>query len=160
MRSASNYCHHRYLVLALTLLLSAGLAGHAWSQPAGRRHVAAKHSVGDTTLVKATADVAVIRGAAGALEKIKTGDFVGTTKAVVKEIAPGRLVLEESFIDKDGKPNRALIIIKEGERGGTRYLQRADEPAITGTKPLSVMPAVPDRAKPTPKKPPQKPSPM
>lgn len=111
--------------------------------------------MGETTLVRATADMAVVRSAAGALEKISAGDLVGTTKAVVKEITPGRLVLEESFIDKDGKPNRALIIIKEGERGGTRYLQRAGEPAITGTKPLIAMPAAPDQAKPTPKKPPQ-----
>lgn len=117
-------------------------------------HAAAGVAISDITLVKASDTTAVIRSRAGALETVKVADLVGATRAVVKEITPGRLVLDDAFTGTDGKSNRAVIVIKEGERGGTRYLQRPDEPPISATKPLMVMPAAPDAAKPTPKKPP------
>ena len=117
------------------------------------KHVLVLEPMSATMLVKASDGVAVIRIRAGALEKVKVGDLVGTTKAVIKEISTGRIVLEETFTAKDGGPNLALIVIKEGERGGTRYLQRADEPHFTGTRPVQVTPATPDVVKPSPKKP-------
>jgi hypothetical protein len=115
------------------------------------QHAAPDIAISEITLVKASDTTAVIRSKAGAVDTVKIADVVGDSK----EITPGRLVLEEVFAGNDGKPNRALIVIKEGERGGTRYLQRADEPPLTGTKPLVVVPAAPDSAKPTLKKPPQ-----
>ena len=95
----------------------------------------------------------MIRVGTGALEKANVGDLVGTTKAVIKEISTGRIVLEETFTDKDGRQNRALIVINEGERGGTRYLQRSDEPRFTGTTLVPVSPAAPATTKTPPKKP-------
>jgi hypothetical protein len=105
-------------------------------------------------LVKASNGSAVVR-AGGVLEKIATGDRIGKTKAVATEITAEHVVLDETFIDQDGKPNRARIVFKEGERGGTRYQQRAGEPSVTATVPLIAMPAAPETAKPAPKKPPQ-----
>ena len=141
--------------IALCVMLSMPV----WAQnpleraPGVIRQVAADGAISETMLVKASDGVAVIRIRAGALEKVKVGDLVGTTKAVIKEISTGRIVLEETFTAKDGGPNLALIVIKEGERGGTRYLQRADEPHFTGTRPVQVTPATPDVVKPSPKKP-------
>jgi hypothetical protein len=136
-------------------LCAAPARGQTPSAAGAPRHVATDAAVSSIVLVKASDAVAVVRVGAGALEKLRAGDLVAKTKAVVKEISSQRLVLEETFVEKNGKPNRALIVIKEGERGGTRYLQRADEPPLTGTKPLIVMPATPDPAKPAPKKRPQ-----
>lgn len=106
------------VVLSLVVLVATAFAQDA------PRHVYAHALTGAVVLTKATDSVAVVRVGTGSLEKVKPGDLIGTTKAVVKEITAGRLVLEETFIEKDGKPNRALIVIKEGERGGTRFLQR------------------------------------
>jgi hypothetical protein len=117
------------------------------------RAVASTVALGDILVIKADDDVAVVRAASAPLDKVRVGDRLGNSGAVVKEISAGRVVLDESFTGKDGKPNRALIVIKEGERGGTRYLQRADEPGVVGTKPL-ILPAAPV-AMPAPKKPPQ-----
>jgi hypothetical protein len=111
--------------LVLFVAFSSATAIAQTPRPAGTaRHVAVEASTNTILLSKATDMTAVIRAGAGALEKIAVGDFVGKTRALVKEISPGRLVLEENFTETDGKPNRALIVIKEGERGGTRFLQR------------------------------------
>ncbi len=130
-------------------------ASEAATIPPSPAHVAAGESVDVLRLIKTSDTTAVIRAGSGPIHTVKVDDVVGVTKAVVKEIGAGRLVLEETLTDKDGKPNRALIVFQEGERGGTRYLQRPGEPAFTGTRPLIVMPAAPDPAKPAPKKPPQ-----
>ena len=145
------------VLIALLVVSTPAVAPMAAAQQAAARvtHALAEEPVTNLTLVKASDGAAVIRGSSSRLEKVSIGDLVGATRAVVKEISSGRIVLEEAFTEMDGKPNRALIVIKEGERGGTRYLQRAGEPAITGTKPLIVMPAAPASATPTPKKPPQ-----
>lgn len=126
------------------------LARPAQTSPA--REIAVKEPVGALTLIKVGDGLAVIRFGTGSLEKVRVNDVVGATKAVVKEIGAARIVLDEAFTGVDGRPNRALIVIKEGERGGTRYLQRADEPRITGTKPAPVTTAEPG-VKPLPKKP-------
>ena len=117
------------------------------------KHVLVLEPMSATMLVKASDGIAVIRVTKGPMERVRVGDLIGLSRAVVREIAPGRLVLEETFTAKDGGPNLALIVIKEGERGGTRYLQRADEPRFTGTRPVQVTPATPDVVKPPPKKP-------
>ena len=95
------------------------------------------------TLIKAVEGAAVVR-VNGALTKLRAGDRLESPKALVREVARGRLVLEETFTGADGKPNRALVVIREGETGGTRYLQRPDTPKPPATKV-------------TPARPPQKP---
>ena len=119
------------------------------------RHVVPTSDVNALRVVRISDGVAIVRSPGGELEKVRIGDLVGKTKAAVKEISAGRLTLEETFTGKDGKPNRALIIVKEGERGGTRYVQRSDEPAATDAKPLAPDAKSPYGGKPAPKKPPQ-----
>jgi hypothetical protein len=132
--------------------VSAGAAlGQGATPP---RHIAADSDIAAIVLVKTSNGSAVIR-AGSALEKVATGDRIGKTNAVATEITAERVVLDETFIDQGGKPNRARIVIKEGERGGTRYLQRPGEAAVAPTAPLVAMPPAPETAKPTPKKPPQ-----
>jgi hypothetical protein len=140
------------LLAALALAPTAQPLVAQASAPAAR-HAAATVSLDEVTLVKASDTTAVIRSRAGALETVKVADVIGTTRAVVIEISAGQLVLDEIFTGKDGKTNRAQIVIKEGERGGTRYVQRDDDTRVSGTKPLVVVPA--PGAKPAPKKPPQ-----
>jgi hypothetical protein len=137
---------------AIWLSIAAQSAPPATPSP---QHVAAEDSVTAVVLVKATDGTAVIRVGNGPLQTVRINDLVGTTKAVVKEIGAGRVVLDETFAGSDGKPNRAQIVIKEGERGGTRYLQRLDTPRITGTKQGVITPPAPDPSKPAPKKPPR-----
>jgi hypothetical protein len=120
---------------AILFVLAARLLAQTGESPA--RPVAPKENVSAATLVKAGDGTAVVRLGAGGLETVKVGDRVGATKAVVKEIGAGRIVLEEIFTGADGRPNRALIVIKEGERGGTRYLQRSDEKPKVGTRIVS-----------------------
>ena len=83
---------------------------------------------GAIALVKAGTGVAVIRAGTGPLQMVRVGDRIGSTKALVTHVGAGRIVLEEMFTDADGKPNRALIVIREGETGGTRYLRRPGTP--------------------------------
>src|SRR5688500_13542294 len=90
------------LCLALCAAPARGQSGPATSAP---RHLAAEHPVTSIVLVKAADDGAVVRAAARSLETVRVGDLVGRTKAVVKEVSPGRVVLEENFTGKDGKPN-------------------------------------------------------
>ena len=112
-----------------------------------QREVGANAEIATLTLVKSSVEAAVVRFGSGPLEKVSAGDRLGKTRAEVKEIVTGRMVLEETFTGKDGQPNRAQIVLKDGETGGTRYLRRLDEPPLVGVKPIVVEP------KATPKKP-------
>lgn len=78
-------------------------------------------------LVRSNEGKAVVRFGEGPLEMITVGDRLGHNRAEVKEIIPGRMILDEIFTGKDGNPNRAEIILKDGERGGTRILLRSDD---------------------------------
>jgi hypothetical protein len=118
-------------------LLAAGAGPHA--QGRGRA-IAADQEISVMTLVKSSLNQAVVRFGSEPLEKVSVGDRLGKTRAEVKEIVAGRLVLEETFTGKDGQPNRAQIVLKDGETGGTRYLRRLDEPPLVGVKPIVVDP--------------------
>jgi hypothetical protein len=138
------------LAVLLACVAAAGVAGAQPTVPESNRKtpdVGTHAEIATLTLVRTVHAAAVVRFGSGPLEKISIGDRLGTTRAEVKEIVAGRLVLEETFTGKDGRPNRARIVLKDGETGGTRYLRRLDEPPLVGVKPIVVDP------KPAPKKP-------
>jgi hypothetical protein len=106
----------------------------------GRRHIGAHRGIGDLLLVRSIDAKAVVRFGTGPLEIISVGDRLGRNEAEVREIAPGRVVLEETFTGQDGRPNRALIVLQDGEKAGKRYVRRREE-----TRPLAVRPGMVER---------------
>jgi hypothetical protein len=88
------------------------------------RHVAPAASLGEVRCLRIADDKAVVRFGTGPIELVSIGDLVGANRAVVTEIGGGRLVLDERFVDTDGQPNRARVVVKAGETGGTRYALR------------------------------------
>lgn len=127
----------------------------AATQAATPREIGVEQPLPSLMLMKAADDVAVIRFGSGPPESVRVKDIVGSTRAVVAEIGGGRIVIDETFTGADGQPNRARIVIKEGERGGTRYLQRPDERPFAGTVMVPITPPAPETPKSAPKKPPQ-----
>lgn len=106
----------------------------------GRRETLSPSGDLDTlTLVMSTTGRAVVRFGAGAdgsgLIVLERGDRIGRTAATVREIAPGRLVLDELTRDKDGRPHRAQIVLREGQPGGRRYMRDPGLDAPTGVRP-------------------------
>lgn len=91
------------------------------------------------TLVMSGTDRAVVRfGASGAgsgLIVLESGDRIGRTAAVVREIGPGRLVLDEITRGKDGRPHRAQIAFRVGHTGGQRYMRDPGIDAPIGVRP-------------------------
>ena len=92
------------------------------------------------TLVKSSDAHAVVRFGKGPLRLIARGDRLGRRGAEVVEIAAGRVVIEESFPGSDGEPNRAQIVLKNGETGGRRFLMRLEDPAPPALRPKVVVP--------------------
>lgn len=138
------------LVLLLTALFlasetstaSAGQGATPAGVPAAALTLLRDREIADVRLVRATVDLAVVRVGDEPLQTIHVGDRLGRTRAEVKEITRGRMVLEETFTGADGGPNTAEIIFKDGQKGGTRYLRRPDE-----KRPLTVRPVVIDPPK-------------
>ena len=92
------------------------------------------------TVLNIAGEKAVVRfGPKGKLEVIAVGDRLGKNKAEVKEIAADHLVLEETFVGQNGRPNQARVVVKKGETGGTRYLLRPEDPP-PARRPLVVQP--------------------
>lgn len=104
------------------------------------KEIGADRELSDLILMKSGEGKAVVRFGAEMMEVIAVGDKVGRHQAEVKEIGGGRLVLEEVFTGKDGRPNRAEVILKEGEKGGKRYLLRPEEEPPPSTRPLMIGP--------------------
>ena len=102
------------------------------------------------TLVMSSSDRAVVRfGASEAtpgLIVVQTGDQIGRTGAVVREIAPGRLVLEEVRRGQDGRPHRAQLVFRVGHAGGERYMRDPGMDAPIGVRPEVLGPAGKARA--------------
>ena len=114
-------------------------AGGAYAAAAD---VAPDGDLAQMTLMNASEKQAVVRfNGRGPLYVIAVGDRIGRSKATVKEVALNRVVLDEAFTGADGRPNRASIVLKKGETGGTRLLQRLDTGAPAGRRPLIVDPA-------------------
>lgn len=95
--------------------------------PAARRELALEEDLASLTLLNLAGKTAVIRFGKKPFQLMSIGDRVGRNKAEVKAIEAGRIVLEETFIGADGKPNRAEIVIKKGETGGTRVLLQPEK---------------------------------
>ena len=109
------------------------------SPAAAREAIAPAADLDTLTLVMSTAGQAVVRfgpSAAGAgLLVLKPGDRVGRTAATVREIEPGRMVLDELTRDSSGRPRRAQIVVREGEPGGRRYTRDSGLDAATAVRP-------------------------
>ena len=111
--------------------------------------VAPEGDLTQMTLMNASDKQAVVRfGGRGPLYLIAVGDRIGKSKATVKEIALNRIVLDEAFTGADGRPNRATIVLKKGETGGTRSLRRLDGAPPTGRRPVIVEPPADPKQKP------------
>ena len=102
--------------------------------------VPAAEDMRNLTLVKSSDGHAVIRFGNGPLRLIARGDRLGPRRAEVVEIAAGRVVIEESFRDGGREPNRAQIVLKDGETGGRRFLTRLEDPAPPAFRPKVVVP--------------------
>jgi len=91
------------------------------------------------TLVMSSADRAVVRfgpssGGSG-LIVLQPGDRIGRTAATVREVTPGRLVLDEMTRDKNGRPHRAQIVLRDGHTGGQRYMRDPGSDAPIAVRP-------------------------
>ncbi|HET6370570.1 MAG TPA: hypothetical protein VFG95_05195 [Nitrospiria bacterium] len=125
------------LVLGLGLVLIVAIYG---GRSVDAKEVGADRELSELVLVKSIDGKAVVRFGAGPMEVVSVGDRLGTNKAEVKEIGAGRLVLEEVFTGKDGRPNRAEVILKDGEKGGERFLARPEEEPMPSTRSLMIVP--------------------
>lgn len=125
---------HSYIFLFLFLPIFAVSSVYA-------RDIGPDQELSDLSLVRSSEGRAVVRFSAGPLEKVTVGDRLGKNHAVVKEITPGRVMIEESFTGKNG-PNRAEIIIRDGEKGGTRLFQHSEEEAPVLMRPMVISPGV------------------
>jgi hypothetical protein len=106
------------------------------------RSVGADRDLGEMQLLASEDSMAVVRFGDGALEILRLGDRVGRYGARVAAIDAGRVVLDEVFPGTDGRPNRARVVLRDGQRGGTRYLARleattppATRRTVAGTRP-------------------------
>lgn len=101
--------------------------------PLRRAPIAAGDNLVEATLLKVASGNAIVRFGNKELLVVRVGDRLGRNQAEIREIAAGRIVLDEAFVDADGRPHRARVTIKEGENGGTRILLRnEEEPPATG----------------------------
>jgi hypothetical protein len=105
------------------------------------REIGVDDDLATLTLVRSSVDRAVVRFGTKPLEVVAVGDRLGRTRAEVKDIDAERLVLEEAFREADGQANRAVIILKKGERGGKRYVSRPDTQPPPAVRPVVVDPS-------------------
>ena len=95
--------------------------------PPPRVPVGADENLDDLTLVKLSGRNAVVRFGQKLMVVVSVGDLLGRNKAEIIEVSGGRMVLDETFVGADGKPNHARVTFKEGDKGGTRVLLRPGE---------------------------------
>ena len=132
---------------------SAPAAAAQNAKPQPGRTIGEEQKLPTLTLVRSAGTRAVVRFGSGALETISKGDRLGSTHASVVEITTGRLVLEEiTQAVPGGPPNRVLIVLKDGETGGTRYSAQPGENPLPALKPVVIDPgAAKNPAKPAAK---------
>ena len=126
---------------------AAGLANPAKTDAAKAeaRRVGENEELATLTLVRSSRGLAVIRFESGPQQTVSPGDLLGRTAAVVKEITQGRMVLEEYFVGRDDRPNKARVVITDGQTGGTRYLARPDAPPAQQDRRMVAPPKVADK---------------
>lgn len=119
----------------------------AGNAPAGdareKKTLGVQERLEDLTLMRIGERHATVRFGRGPLLLVNVGDRLGRTGAEVQEIDGTRLVLEERSPSADGTANIARIVLREGERGGTRYLERPDESAPVALRPVPLLPRKP-----------------
>jgi len=99
----------------------------AMPPPPPRVPVGITEDLADLTLVKVSGAHAIVRFGQKEMLVVRVGDRLGRNTAELVEIAPGRVVLDETFTGTDGRPNRARVTLTEGQKGGTRMLVRPEE---------------------------------
>ncbi len=104
------------------------------------KDVALNQDLSELVLLKSSRGKAVIRFGSGPLQMVSVGDYLGRHQAEIKEIEAGRMVLEESFTGADGNPNGAHIILKDGQKGGKRYLLHPQGAPLPATRPMAIIP--------------------
>jgi hypothetical protein len=106
-----------------------------------REAVGVTEDLADLTLIRVAGGNAIVRFGDKELVIVRAGDRLGRNGAETREVAAGRIVLDETFIGADGRPNRARVTINEGEKGGTRVLFRnEEEPPAAGRQRVVVAP--------------------
>lgn len=125
---------HSYIFLFLFLTLFA-------VSPVYARDIGPDQELSDMSLVRSSEGSAVVKFGAGPLEMIAVGDRLGKNRAEVREITPGRVVIEEFFTGKNG-PNRAEVFFRDGEKGGTRLFQHSEEETPVLMRPMVISPGV------------------
>jgi hypothetical protein len=111
--------------------------------PSEARASGAEEDLSDLVLVRSAGDKAVIRFGDKQLRIVSVGDRLGRNRARVTEIDDERLILDEVYKGKDGRPNRARVILRRGERGGRRYQVRPDEEPPPAVRPKVIEPKDP-----------------
>src|SRR3989304_2496908 len=96
----TNMFNHYHLPVILVVILAIFVV-----PPTFAKDVGIDQDLSDMSLVKSSEGKAVVRFGSGPLEVTAVGDRLGRNKAEVKEIIPGRVVIEEFFTGKNG-PNR------------------------------------------------------
>jgi hypothetical protein len=123
------------------------VAAAARQAPAGgtreKKTLGEHERLDDLTLIRIGKRHAAVRFGRGPLLLVSVGDRLGRNGAEVKEIDGTRLILEERSTAADGTANLARVVLREGERGGTRYLDRPDEPAPVAVRPVPLLPRKP-----------------
>jgi hypothetical protein len=135
----------RTIIVCIITLLPFAMPASAQTPMAAaaepRRNVGIDEDLLHLILIRSAGDQAVVRFGTKPPQVISVGDRLGRARAEVKEIGAHRLVLEEIFRAPDGQANRAVIILKDGERGGKRYVARSTEQAPPAVRPTVAVPA-------------------
>jgi hypothetical protein len=79
---------------------------------------------------------AVLKTGDGKMQVLKTGDSIPGTQAVITQVLPDRLVVEETVVGSDRKPRKQEVwISKPAQPGGRSTVQRleTEAPAIPPT---------------------------
>ncbi len=116
----------RIAVCSAALVLIAATADAQKPSAHAPKEFGLDQDIATLTFYNSSGDRAVVRFGKKDMLLVAVGDRLGKNKAVVKAVTAERLELEETFTGPDGKPNRAQIVLKKGETGGTRYLLRPD----------------------------------
>ena len=136
-----------YVLVSAVLTTARGTQEHSslvvvgtMPAPAPRAPLGVTENLPDLTLLKVSNGNAIVRFGAKELLIVRVGDRLGRNQAEIRDVAPGRIVIEETFTGADGRPNRALVTLKEGEKGGTRVLLRNEEEPPAATRQRVVTP--------------------